>query len=100
MPDHAELDYVREARLFPVIYNDDAVPEIRVGVREFECIGAAPPNDHPHVYLAMGDHETILCTYCSSRFRFDPRLRPTETDPLNCLYSRPDAGFQKSRSRL
>jgi uncharacterized Zn-finger protein len=27
--------------------NDRGVPEIWIGVREFNCI---PPQDHPHVY--------------------------------------------------
>jgi uncharacterized Zn-finger protein len=34
--------------------NDRAVPEIRIGVREFNCIGVSPPLDHPHVYNAVG----------------------------------------------
>jgi hypothetical protein len=29
--------------------NDRGVPEIRVGVSEFKCIGISPPQDHPHV---------------------------------------------------
>src|SRR4051794_10430864 len=34
--------------------NDHGVPEIRIGVKEFECIGVSPPLDHPHVYINMG----------------------------------------------
>ena len=30
--------------------NDRGVPEICIGVREFECIGVSPPQDHPHIY--------------------------------------------------
>jgi uncharacterized Zn-finger protein len=29
--------------------NDRGVPEVRIGVREFKCIGVSPPQDHPHV---------------------------------------------------
>src|ERR1700730_17668049 len=34
--------------------NDRGVPEIRIGVSEFKCIGISPPQDHPHVYINMG----------------------------------------------
>ena len=54
--------------------NDRGVPEIRIGVREFKCIGESPPQDHPHIYIDMGQTDTILCPYCGTRFRFDPRL--------------------------
>ena len=31
-----------------------------------------PPQDHPHIYLKMGDASEIVCPYCSTLFRFDP----------------------------
>jgi uncharacterized Zn-finger protein len=40
--------------------NDRGVVEIRIGVREFKCIGVSPPQDHPHVYINMGEADTIL----------------------------------------
>jgi uncharacterized Zn-finger protein len=70
--------------------NDRAVPEIRIGVREFNCIGVSPPQDHPHVYINMGDQETILCPYCATRYRYDSRLAPFEADPQDCLFVDPD----------
>ena len=66
--------------------NDRGVPEIRIGVKAFKCIGVSPPDDHPHIHLEMGDKETILCPYCGSLFRFDPRMGPGEVDPPDCLY--------------
>jgi uncharacterized Zn-finger protein len=66
--------------------NDSGVPEIRIGVKEFKCIGASPPNDHPHIYLDMSNNETILCPYCATLFRFDLELGPHEADPPDCLY--------------
>ena len=63
---------------YPKFRNDNAVHEIRIGVKEFNCIGVSPPHDHPHVYLNMGKNDTILCPYCSTLFRFDPRLGPLE----------------------
>jgi uncharacterized Zn-finger protein len=50
--------------------NDRGVPEICIGVKEFKCIGESPPQDHPHVYINMGEAGTILCPYCGTRFRF------------------------------
>jgi hypothetical protein len=32
-------------------HNEIGVPIVRVGCREFKCIGAMPPQDHPHIYL-------------------------------------------------
>jgi uncharacterized Zn-finger protein len=40
--------------------NDRGVPKICIGVREFKCIGVSPPQDHPHVYINMGEADTIL----------------------------------------
>jgi uncharacterized Zn-finger protein len=66
--------------------NDNAVPEIHIGVREFECIGVSPPLDHPHIYLEMGNADTIWCPYCATLFRFDPRLSPGAAEPPDCLF--------------
>jgi len=67
--------------------NDAGASEIRIALREFECIGASPPHDHPHIYLDMGDDDAILCPYCATRFRFDTRLNSGEADPPDALYS-------------
>jgi uncharacterized Zn-finger protein len=66
--------------------NDRGIPEIRIGVREFECIGESPPQDHPHVYINMGEAGTILCPYCGTRFRFDSRLAPLDAEPPDSLF--------------
>ena len=67
--------------------NDRGVPEIRIGVREFKCIGVSPPLDHPHVYINMGEADTIPCPYCATRFRFDPRLTPLGADPPDSYFA-------------
>ncbi|MEC5325552.1 zinc-finger domain-containing protein [Aurantimonas sp. A3-2-R12] len=66
--------------------NDRGVPEIRIGVKEFKCAGASAPQDHPHVYLNMGAADTILCPYCATSFRCDPRLGPHEADPPDSIF--------------
>src|ERR1043165_5068291 len=53
--------------------NDNGAKEIRIGLKQFKCIGASPPHDHPHIYLDMGDDDAILCPYCATLFRFDTR---------------------------
>jgi uncharacterized Zn-finger protein len=35
--------------VYPRSRNDIAVSEIRIGPKEFKCIGVSPPHDHPHV---------------------------------------------------
>ena len=66
--------------------NDRGVREICIGVREFKCIGESPPQDHPHIYINMGAGR-ILCPYCGTQFRFDPRLTPLEADPPDSLFA-------------
>jgi uncharacterized Zn-finger protein len=48
---------------YPKFRNDRAVAEIRIGVREFNCIGVSPPLDHPYVYINMGQQDAILYVY-------------------------------------
>src|SRR5689334_19506955 len=62
-------------RSFP-ISNDPGVPAIEIGTREFMCVGAKPPLDHPHVFLDMGGDNEIICPYCSTLYRHDPTLDP------------------------
>ena len=58
--------------VIPHFQNDAGVPVIEVGSKEFMCIGARPPFDHPHVFCDMGDDTEIICEYCSTLFRYDP----------------------------
>ena len=71
---------------YPKFHNEVGVPIERIGCREFECIGDKPPQDHPHIYLNMGDTGEIVCPYCSTLFRFDPSLGAQEADPADCAY--------------
>lgn len=69
----------------PHFQNDAGVAVIEIGSREFMCVGANPPFDHPHVFLDMGQDTQILCPYCSTLFVFDARLHGDESDPKGCL---------------
>ena len=70
--------------------NDHGVPEIRIGVKAFKCIGVSPPEDHPHIYLEIGGLDTIRCPYCATLFRFDSGLEPFEADPPDSLFATGD----------
>lgn len=65
----------------PKFHNDMGVPVIEIGAREFECIGANAPFDHPHVFLDMGDEDEIVCPYCSTLYRHDEKLGADEARP-------------------
>lgn len=69
----------------PKFHNDKGVDAIDIGVREFECIGALPPFDHPHVYIDMGDEDEAICPYCSTLYRFDAKLAADEARPPEAL---------------
>ena len=68
----------------PHFCNDAGVPTIRIGVSEFQCMGARPPHDHPHVYLDMGSDNEIICPYCSTVYTRDPSLSPDQSEPPGC----------------
>ena len=72
---------------YPKFHNEAGVPIVRIGCREFKCIGDKPPQDHPHIYLNMGEASEIICPYCSTLFRLDPRLGANRAVPANCAYS-------------
>lgn len=67
--------------IIPHFANDDGAERIFIGVKEFQCMGARAPFDHPHVYLDMGQDGQILCPYCSTLFVHDARLAPSDSDP-------------------
>jgi uncharacterized Zn-finger protein len=70
----------------PHFQNDGGHRVVEIGVKEFMCVGANPPFDHPHVYLDMGAEAEKVCPYCSTLFKFNVALRHDETAPAGCLY--------------
>ncbi len=68
---------------YPKFQNDRGLAEIRIRAKAFECIGESPPQDHPQVFLEMGELEKILCPYCSTLYRFDPALAACESNPAD-----------------
>src|SRR5947209_11098879 len=82
---------------YPKFHNEVGVSIVRIGCREFKCIGDKPPQDHPHIYLNMGDASEIGCPYCSTLFRFDPSLGAHEADPADCAYGDMDQVEKQQR---
>jgi len=70
----------------PKFRNDTGVSEIRIGAKEFKCVGATPPNDHPHVFLAMGEASEIICPYCSTLYKRDASLKGDEAAPAEAAW--------------
>lgn len=71
----------------PHFHNQPGLRVVGVGSKEFMCIGALPPFDHPHVFLDMGADTEIICQYCSTLFRYDARLRPGAAEPASCVWT-------------
>ena len=71
----------------PHFHNDAGVPVIHVGSKEFMCIGARPPFDHPHIFIDMGSDDETICSYCGTHFRYNPSLGRGGADPSACLWT-------------
>lgn len=74
------------ASTIPHFHNQPGVRIIHTGAREFMCIGALPPFDHPHIFIDMGDDNEAVCSYCSTLYRYDPALAPGTSNPAECVW--------------
>jgi uncharacterized Zn-finger protein len=71
----------------PHFQNEMGLPAIEVGAKEFMCIGALPPFDHPHIFIDMGTETGTVCPYCSTLYKFNPRLGPGESIPARAAWT-------------
>lgn len=71
----------------PHFQNDGGHQAIEIGVKEFMCTGASIPYDQPHIFIDMGDDNEKVCSYCSTLYRYNPKLKATETNPPGCLFA-------------
>jgi uncharacterized Zn-finger protein len=76
-------------RIVPHFHNRPGAAVVEIGAREFMCIGDLPPFDHPHIFLDMGSETEIICSYCSTLFRYDPSLHGHEARPAECAWREP-----------
>ena len=63
-------------QVVPHFHNEPGVSVIEIGAKTFMCIGALPPQDHPHVF----------CDNCSTLYRHNPALAPNEARPAECEF--------------
>lgn len=70
----------------PHFHNTAGHVRIDVGSREFMCIGALPPFDHPHVFLDMGDDQELVCPYCSTLYRYRAELGHGQAEPADSVW--------------
>lgn len=77
-------------KVVPHFHNSNGVDAIHIGAKEFMCIGANPPMDHPHIFLDMGSEGSVVCPYCSTLYNHDPELKSKQSQPEDCVWT-PDA---------
>jgi uncharacterized Zn-finger protein len=70
----------------PHYHNTMGIARIETGAKEFMCIGAAPPFDHPHVFLDMGAGQDIVCPYCSTHYAYDHTLGAGAARPEDAVW--------------
>ena len=71
----------------PHFHNDPGMSTILLGAREFMCIGAKPPFDHPHVFLDMGRGRDRLPLLLDA-LQIPRRPRPAKPNLPNASMSR------------
>lgn len=71
----------------PHFSNDAGVEHIEIGAKEFMCVGASAPFDHPHVFIDMGADNEKVCPYCSTLYKYNPALKAHETLPPGNTYT-------------
>lgn len=70
----------------PHFHNSMGLASIEIGAKEFMCIGAMPPFDHPHVFLDMGAATEMICPYCSTLYKFNPSLELAASIPAEAAW--------------
>lgn len=76
---------VMAAHSIPHFHNQPGVPLVRVGAKEFMCVGALPPFDHPHIFIDMGADSDAICPYCSTHYVYDEILHGG-CEPAECVF--------------
>lgn len=78
----------------PHFHNQMGLPSIEVGAREFMCIGALPPFDHPHIFIDMGADSEAICPYCSTLYKHNPALAASQSIPAVAAWA--DQGAEQA----
>ena len=75
----------------PHFHNTQGLRSIEIGSKEFQCVGALPPFDHPHIFLDMGKDSEIVCPYCSTLYVFKAELGDGQANPASAIFQVEDA---------
>ena len=86
MPEHKTLRDMMAAGATPHLQNSMGLAVIEVGAKEFMCIGAKPPFDHPHIYIDMGAASETICPYCSTLYKFNKQLAADDAKPAEAIW--------------
>ncbi len=70
----------------PHFHNTEGLKRIELGSKEFMCVGALPPFDHPHIFIDMGKDNYIVCPFCSTHYVYNAELAPGTSHPLSAVY--------------
>jgi uncharacterized Zn-finger protein len=70
----------------PHFHNSMGVSRIEIGAKEFMCIGALPPYDHPHVFIDMGSSADTVCPYCSTHYVHNAALGNSAANPISAVW--------------
>ena len=70
--------------IVPHFHNDVGVAVIEIGAKEFMCIGALPPFDHPHVFCDMGDETNSSARIVRRSIATIAALDPHAARPPEC----------------
>ncbi|WP_421696598.1 zinc-finger domain-containing protein [Aestuariivirga sp.] len=71
----------------PHFHNQMGLAAIEVGAKEFMCIGALPPFDHPHIFIDMGADSEVVCPYCSTLYKHNPKLANDQSIPAQAAWA-------------
>ena len=70
----------------PHFHNTEGLRSIEVGSKEFQCVGALPPLDHPHIFIDMGKDNEAVCSYCSTLYVFNADLGEGNAKPVSAIF--------------
>lgn len=70
----------------PHFHNTEGLARIEIGSKEFMCVGALPPFDHPHIFIDMGKDSEIVCPYCSTLYVFNADLGAGNAKPASAIF--------------
>jgi len=73
-------------KVVPHFQNASGHDSIEIGAREFMCIGAKPPFDHPHIFLDMGHNDEVVCPYCSTLYKYNAKLDAGQANPTDAVW--------------